>query len=181
MKDEISQYIENVLRESDVVKPNPKIKALNDVRKSLKVLLLAYQQGQIPLDVLEKARHGVYADNSQNRELHRVGQPYGKKGEEDEKSSKEGKSKVVNGDDKKQKDQPQSLPDQAKQASGSALEQAAKEAKDPEVRTAAHQELKRRENEEQVQEGDEKKEDKAGDNDEQQMLKLGERQDKEIS
>lgn len=36
---------------------------------------------------IEKARHGVYADTSENKKLNRVGNEYGKKGEEKESSS----------------------------------------------------------------------------------------------
>lgn len=127
----------------NIEKSEPTMPVDEDIVKSLQVLENAYLAGQIPLDVLEKARSGVYADNAENRHLNRVGKKYGS-GKQDDESK--GKSK------KEEEEQPKDLNEQAKQASGSALEHAAKEAKDPEVRTAAHQELDRRDKEEKVQE-----------------------------
>lgn len=127
-----------------IEKSEPTMPVDEDIVKSLQVLEIAYQNGQISLDVLEKARTGVYADNAENRRLKRVGQKYGTKGEETSTPKEEG------GKDS-QPDSSQSIEEQAKQASGSALEHAAKEAKDLEVRTAAHKELDRREREEQAE------------------------------
>ena len=36
------------------------------------------------MDDIEKSRHGRYEDNAKNRRLHRVGQEYGSKKQEDE-------------------------------------------------------------------------------------------------
>jgi 8-oxo-dGTP pyrophosphatase MutT (NUDIX family) len=137
-----------------------KLMSLNDQRyygyeeinKALEILELAYEQGKITLDVLEKARTGVYADTSENRKLKRVGQKYGIKGQQEQGGSKQ--NNVVDGDAKKEKKEVKEIPieEHAKTASGSALETAAKEASDPEVRAAAHQELDRRSKEEAVQE-----------------------------
>lgn len=97
---------------------------------------------------IEKARSGKYADNSQNRGLNRVGQPYGSKGKEDEKKPKNGaktEEKQLNKD---------GIDGQAKKTSGTALEVAAKDSKDTKVRTAAHKEIARRASEEAVKETD---------------------------
>lgn len=115
-----------------------------ELLKSLGIDILNKEENDI-----EKARTGKYADNALNRKLKRVGQPYGKKSEED----------TPNGLKTAKNDEPKSEPkgsveEQAKTASGTALEIAAKEAKDPEVRAAAHKELDRREKEEKVQEED---------------------------
>jgi len=124
-------------------------KELKELEKSeLATLEKAFDSGLISEDIIQKARTGVYADNSVNRKLKRVGQKYGSDKKEEAPSS---------GSDKKKEEPEKStsktpLADQAKEASGSALEVAAKEAKDSEVRSAAHQELDRREKEEKVQE-----------------------------
>lgn len=136
-----------------IEKSEPTMPVDEDIVKSLQVLENAYLAGQIPLDVLEKARSGVYADNAENRHLKRVGKKYGSDKQDDEFK---GKSK------KGEEEQPKDLNEQAKQASSSALEQAAKEAKDPEVRTAAYRELDRREKEEKVQEDDKSEDKKTG-------------------
>lgn len=95
---------------------------------------------------IEKARHGVYADNAENRRLNRVGQEYGHAAEKKEPT---GKSTVGNSE------QP-TVEDHAGNASDEALKRAAadKNAK-PEVREAAQKELEKR-----GDSSDEKKNDK---------------------
>lgn len=68
----------------------------NEINKALHVLELAYLNGQIGLDIIEKARQksGVYANTRKNRKLGRVGQKY-KVGEgSDEKEEVKGQSLV---------------------------------------------------------------------------------------
>lgn len=80
-------------------------------------------------DELEKARHGVYADNAENRKLNRVGQEYGKAAQPKEKAAQRSK---------KQEDDSGSYEKMASQASDGALKRAMtdKDA-DPKVRDMA--------------------------------------------
>jgi len=91
---------------------------------------------------IKKARSGVYADTPENRKLKRVGKEYGTKKEADESEDEDEKEIPIH--------------EHAKTASGTALERAAKEAKDPETRIAAHNEIDRRSKEEAIQEPEEK-------------------------
>jgi hypothetical protein len=134
-KSELKPLIEQFLKEN------------KELLKSIGIELFSEESE----DILEKARTGKYADNPQNRQLKRVGQPYGSKAQEEApKGQKTGKKE----EDSTSKPKG-SIEEQAKTASGSALETAAKEASDPEVRTAAHNELDRRSKEEAVQEEEE--------------------------
>lgn len=87
-------------------------------------------------DEIEKAAHGVYADNAENRRKNRVGQEYGHAAEQKEPTGKPSGSG----------EQP-SVEDHASNASDKALQRAAadKNAK-PEVREAAKKELAQRNN-----------------------------------
>lgn len=88
---------------------------------------------------IEKAAHGVYEDNAENRRLNRVGQEYGHAAKEGEPAAaKRGKG-----------DEPKSVGDLVKQrateASTEALKRASKdESAKPEVREAAKKELANR-------------------------------------
>lgn len=85
---------------------------------------------------IEKARHGVYADNAQNRRLQRVGQEYGQAAKEDpEGEGQEGGIPEGN----------VSLQNHARQASEEALTKVANDPQaDPEMRKVATAELERR-------------------------------------
>lgn len=85
---------------------------------------------------IEKARHGVYADNAQNRRLQRVGQEYGQAAKEDpEGEGQEGGMPEGN----------VSLQNHARQASEEALTKVANDPQaDPEMRKVATAELERR-------------------------------------
>lgn len=85
---------------------------------------------------IEKARHGVYADNAQNRRLQRVGQEYGQAAKEDpEGGGQEGGMPEGN----------VSLQNHARQASEEALTKVANDPQaDPEMRKVATAELERR-------------------------------------
>lgn len=85
---------------------------------------------------IEKARHGVYADNAQNRRLQRVGQEYGQATKEDpEGEGQEGGMPEGN----------VSLQNHARQASEEALTKVANDPQaDPEMRKVATAELERR-------------------------------------
>lgn len=79
---------------------------------------------------IEKARHGVYADNAQNRRLQRVGQEYGHAAKEDPEAGQEGNV---------------SLQNHARQASEEALVKVANDpSADAEMRKVATAELERR-------------------------------------
>lgn len=89
-------------------------------------------------DELEKARHGVYADNAQNRKLNRVGQEYGKAAQPKEKAAQRSK---------KQEDDSGSYQKMASQASDGALKRASEDKNaDPKVRDMAKKELEKRGN-----------------------------------
>lgn len=85
---------------------------------------------------IEKARHGVYTDNAQNRRLQRVGQEYGQAAKEDpEGEGQEGGMPEGN----------VSLQNHARQASEEALTKVANDPQaDPEMRKVATAELERR-------------------------------------
>lgn len=85
---------------------------------------------------IEKARHGVYADNAQNRRLQRVGQEYGHAAQEKpEAGQEEGGAPEAN----------VSLQNHARQASEEALVKAANDpSADAEMRKVATAELERR-------------------------------------
>lgn len=85
---------------------------------------------------IEKARHGVYADNAQNRRLQRVGQEYGHAAQEKpEAGQKEGGAPEAN----------VSLQNHARQASEEALVKVANDpSADAEMRKVATAELERR-------------------------------------
>lgn len=85
---------------------------------------------------IEKARHGVYVDNAQNRRLQRVGQEYGQAAKEDpEGEGQEGGMPEGN----------VSLQNHARQASEEALTKVANDPQaDPEMRKVAIAELERR-------------------------------------
>ena len=83
---------------------------------------------------LEKARHGVYADNAQNRRLNRVGKEYGSKKQEEQPSGKQSS-----------KEEQGSYQKMATEASDNALKRAAADPKaSPEVKAAAKAEMKKR-------------------------------------
>ena len=86
---------------------------------------------------IEKARHGVYADNAQNRRLQRVGQEYGHAAQEKPEAGQEGGEGVPEGN--------VSLQNHARQASEEALVKVATDpSADAEMRKVAAAELERR-------------------------------------
>lgn len=86
---------------------------------------------------IEKARHGVYADNAQNRRLQRVGQEYGHAAQEKPEAGQEGGGGVPEGN--------VSLQNHARQASEEALVKVANDpSADAEMRKVATAELERR-------------------------------------
>lgn len=86
---------------------------------------------------IEKARHGVYADNAQNRRLQRVGQEYGHAAKEDPEAGQEGNEGVPEGN--------VSLQNHARQASEEVLVKVANDpSADAEMRKVATAELERR-------------------------------------
>lgn len=86
---------------------------------------------------IEKARHGVCADNAQNRRLQRVGQEYGHAAKEDPEAGQEGNEGVPEGN--------VSLQNHARQASEEALVKVANDpSADAEMRKVATAELERR-------------------------------------
>lgn len=86
---------------------------------------------------IEKARHGIYADNAQNRRLQRVGQEYGHAAKEDPEAGQEGNEGVPEGN--------VSLQNHARQASEEALVKVANDpSADAEMRKVATAELERR-------------------------------------
>lgn len=152
-KKQLEEMVKEHIRLINILEPHAKMdnkvaKELEIQRKELKGYIkeLNSKKGED----LEKGRAGIYADNSTNRRLKRVGQTYGdKKQQESPEGKKTGKKEEPKGEK-------QSIEEQAKAASGSSLETASKESKDPEVRSAAYKELERREKEEKVQ-GEEEK------------------------
>lgn len=86
---------------------------------------------------IEKASHGVYADNAQNRRLQRVGQEYGHAAQEKPEAGQEGGEGVPEGN--------VSLQNHARQASEEALVKVANDpSADAEMRKVATAELERR-------------------------------------
>lgn len=86
---------------------------------------------------IEKARHGVYADNAQNRRLQRVGQEYGHAAQEKPEAGQEGGGGVPEAN--------VSLQNHARQASEEALVKVANDpSADAEMRKVATAELERR-------------------------------------
>lgn len=84
---------------------------------------------------IEKARHGVYADNAQNRRMQRVGQEYGHAAQEKPEAGQEGGVPEAN----------VSLQNHARQASEEALVKVANDpSADAEMRKVATAELERR-------------------------------------
>lgn len=85
---------------------------------------------------IEKAAHGIYADNAKNRRLNRVGQEYGHAAEQKEPTNKQPKNQEESGG---------SLQVHAAKASDEALKRAAADEKaDKSVREAAKAELAKR-------------------------------------
>lgn len=86
-------------------------------------------------DDIEKARHGVYADNAQNRRLQRVGQEYGKAAQKKEETSEQSSAS----------EEGVSLQNHARSASEEALKKVANDpTADSQMRKVATQELERR-------------------------------------
>lgn len=86
---------------------------------------------------IEKARHGVYADNAQNRRLQRVGQEYGHAAQEKPEAEQDNGDGVPEGN--------VSLQNHARQASEEALVKVANDpSADAEMRKVATAELERR-------------------------------------
>lgn len=86
--------------------------------------------------LIEKARHGVYADNAQNRRLQRVGQEYGRAAKEED-PAEGGEGGIPEGN--------ASLQNHARQASEEALVKVANDpSADAEMRKVATAELERR-------------------------------------
>lgn len=86
-------------------------------------------------DDIEKARHGVYADNAQNRRLQRVGQEYGKAAQKKEET----------GEQSSASEEGVSLQNHARSASEEALKKVANDpTADSQIRKVATQELERR-------------------------------------
>lgn len=111
---------------------------LNRQRNVMNNIQKSFGSGFDMNDELEKARHGVYADNATNRKLNRVGQEYGNAAKEKEKST-DMKSGVQDDDSNYQK--------MAKEASDKALKRASEdENADPKVREMAKKELENRGN-----------------------------------
>lgn len=93
---------------------------------------------------IEKAAHGIYADNAKNRRLNRVGQEYGHAAKQKEPTNKQPKKQEEGG----------SIQSHAAKASDEALKRAAAdENAKPEVREAAKKELANRGDNDDKQEG----------------------------
>lgn len=92
---------------------------------------------------IEKGRHGVYADNAENRRLNRVGQEYGHKAEEKQTASKQ--SKQGEQTEPQKKTSAATMESAAQGASDEALKRASQDPKAaPEVKAAAKKELANR-------------------------------------
>jgi hypothetical protein len=107
-------------------------------------LTKAVKEGIITEEVLEKARAGIYAPTAQNKKKGVVGQKYGSKKQDETPAG----NKPKTGDKEQMEDSSVNLEEHAKTASEAALTAAIKQSPDPEVRQAAHNELKRRQTEE---------------------------------
>lgn len=92
---------------------------------------------------IEKAAHGVYEDNAENRRLNRVGQEYGKKAEEKQAVGKQPKQGEQTEQEKKTS--AATMESAAQGASDEALKRASQDPKAPEdVKAAAKKELENR-------------------------------------
>lgn len=131
----------------------PKEEKPQDISKAVNMFIDGFISKEVLSDIV-KARSGIYENTSENRRLRRVGQPYGTKKGEDTKETKEPakQEETVN---KEGKDIP--IDQHARQASETALQEAAKGGNE-ELRVAAKKELDRREKEETVEQPEEKKE-----------------------
>lgn len=98
---------------------------------------------------IEKGRTGVYEDNAENRRLNRVGQSYGHKKEEEQKTVKTSKKT-----EQEQKTSAATMESAAQGASDEALKRASRDPKAPaDVKAAAKKELKNRAGAEKKEEG----------------------------
>ncbi len=101
---------------------------------------------------IEKGRHGIYADNAENRRLNRVGQEYGHKAEEKQTASKQPKQGEQT--EQQKKTSAASMESAAQGASDEALKRASQDPKAPEdVKAAAKKELANRGGSEDKKEG----------------------------
>lgn len=101
---------------------------------------------------IEKGRHGIYADNAENRRLNRVGQEYGHKAEEKQTASKQPKQGEQT--EPQKKTSAASMESAAQGASDEALKRASQDPKAaPEVKAAAKKELANRGGSEDKKEG----------------------------
>lgn len=108
---------------------------LNHQRNVMDNIQKSFGSGFDMNEELEKARHGVYADNATNRKLNRVGQEYGNAAKEKEKSPNVKSGSQDDGGYQKM----------AKEASDKALKRASEdENADPKVREMAKKELDNR-------------------------------------
>ena len=108
---------------------------------------------------IEKAAHGVYEDNAENRRLNRVGQEYGKKAEEKQAVGKQ--SKQGEKTEQEKKTSAATMESAAQGASDEALKRAAADPKAPEdVKAAAKKELANRGGKSEEEGGSEKKTEK---------------------
>ena len=102
-----------------------------------------------PENEMQKARVGVYSDTAENRRLNRVGQTYGHKKQEEMPKGKVSTKKEDEPSDKKGASEKQDMSGHAAKASDGALKRAAADEKAPEdVRNAAKEELKKRDDSE---------------------------------
>lgn len=136
---------------------------LNRQRNVMNNIQKSFGSGFDMNEELEKARHGVYADNATNRKLNRVGQEYGHAAKEKEKSPK---VKSGGQDDS-------GYQKMAKEASDKALKRASEdENADPKVREMAKKELKSRGDSKTSKEDDSSKKNSTStnDNDDEKLL-----------
>lgn len=107
---------------------------------------------------IEKGRTGVYEDNAENRRLNRVGQSYGHKKEEEQKTVKTSKKT-----EQEQKTSAATMESAAQGASDEALKRASQDPKAPEdVKAAAKKELENRSGAKKEEKGAEEKIDRSG-------------------
>lgn len=110
---------------------------------------------------IEKARHGTYEDNAENRRLNRVGQEYGKKAEEKQAVGKQPKQGEKTEQEKKTS--AATMESAAQGASDEALKRASQDPKAPEdVKAAAKKELENRSGAKKEEKGAEEKVDRSG-------------------
>lgn len=112
------------------------------VEKAIQTISLAFIQGMVTEEVLEKA-HNVYKDTAENRRLHRVGRTWGGNKQNTSIDKKEGRE-----EDKKESSptKEKSLEEHAKNTSDDDLIRHSK-GDNEEMRVIAHKELKRRKTE----------------------------------